>query len=68
VESSTRLAELATRPVLYRFTGDGTNGDGAQPFCTPTIDASGNLYGTGGGIGAGLAVRGESLDSPGKEC
>jgi uncharacterized repeat protein (TIGR03803 family) len=49
-----KISKTGNETVLYRFTGDGTNGDGAQPSCTLTIDASGNLYGTTqkGGIGA----------------
>ena len=48
-----KMSKTGKETVLYRFTGDGTNGDGAQPSCTLTIDASGNLYGTTaqGGIG-----------------
>jgi uncharacterized repeat protein (TIGR03803 family) len=49
-----KISKTGNETVLYRFTGDGTNGDGAQPTCTLAIDASGNLYGTTqkGGIGA----------------
>ena len=61
-----KISKTGKETVLYRFTGDGTNGDGGSPMCTLAIDASGNLYGTTelGGMGHGTIFR---ISSTGKE-
>lgn len=52
--SSSQLAASQTYTIIHNFTGQ--NGDGANPYAGPTLDSSGNLYGTtytGGTFGAG---------------
>ena len=51
-------AESQTYKVIYNFTGNGS--DGATPYGGPTLDRSGNLYGTtylGGTYGSGSVYR-----------
>ena len=51
-------AESQTYRVIYNFTGNGS--DGATPYGGPTLDRSGNLYGTtylGGTYGSGTVYR-----------
>jgi uncharacterized repeat protein (TIGR03803 family) len=50
--------ESQTYKVIYNFTGKGD--DGASPYGGPTLDPSGNLYGTtyaGGKFGAGNVYK-----------
>jgi uncharacterized repeat protein (TIGR03803 family) len=51
-------AQSQTYRVIYNFTGKGS--DGASPYGGPTLDQSGNLYGTtyaGGTYGSGNVYR-----------
>ena len=51
-------AQSQTYKVIYNFTGQGN--DGATPYGGPTLDSSGNLYGTtylGGTSGNGTVYR-----------
>lgn len=51
-------AHAQTYKVIYNFTGQGS--DGATPYAGPTLDQSGNLYGStylGGTFGSGSVYR-----------
>lgn len=49
-----KITRMGQETVLYSFTYDGTNTDGAKPNCNPAVDSAGNIYGTTteGGVGA----------------
>lgn len=55
---ASELAQSQTYKVIHNFTGVGS--DGADPYAGPTLDRSGNLYGTtylGGSTGNGTVYR-----------
>ncbi len=58
----------ATETVLYNFTGNGSNGDGANPLGDLVFDKAGNLYGvtqSGGPSNAGTVFELSPPASPG---